>query len=1271
MGDYEKGFFRRLKRRCLHEGELLSDRYREYREDREDEPEVEKEQPERHEKSEHDEASDWERRCKETLDEVEAQSKNETDDWEARCNKALDEVEDQAEHSERKRDDSAESKEEKEFSDWDEKCKRALDEVESEVRKNEPEEPDKDEIDEARDRLHDEFVNDMEKKLDKEDKNESKVDEATESSYYNKSTKAETYEGDTSSSQSGEGTVSNLAMERKSEDAQEERDDPESEKNIDNETQEPPNEDTESEKSSPREPKEKELNEGETEPQNEDESKKHPTNESDLEKKESEKNTHPNQEQKEIKDPETDEVSDSNEAQKVDHKLSEDEVEKKKSEPTDPNEETCESQQQKKQEYKEEVDDSIESPKKQSRLESNTDTKVEEPSRETQEKEPLEREIEKSNPETADSEKHQEQSERQTSEIEKPLKSETKDEEKQVEDSSETHEEKIEKRKHQSESHDEIENRELSKEIDEEENKKTNLEKDEKVVDEKSKDDEKSKEEASSWSGMFPPLKEGEWAFGGMFPEEDEKKRIRRWLAEEYKKLPEEEKEHFRELYKPKLESEEELEEWLEKFSEMKKQVDADMHIEYVREWIRAKQELKERGIDRIPTDTELDELEETTQIKRKKLERWFKDGKVPRSAHEIRERELECAWASIIYDIQIRCWLEEKFKVLSEEEKERFRELFRLALDSEEEFEELLERHHELKEIPDAESSERDSFIQRFSSKHSFSHESISNRGKRIEYEFTKDFPSIKDKKITNAEELWEFVERYHPSLMQRNDFQSLFQYAEIYLRLITDFHEYDVINSSDISKVSKETGLSKTTIREWLTTDSMPRLFYLILTRESLEDSCQKQIPDFQEYLTKMGRLCNGLDSIDSLLKRIDTLYINEIAASQKNWKQTEEFFEIIQAIKKGAKSYGQIEEMTGIKEERVLRRIRSPLIPRFVGMVSCIPEEPPSSGKKWLPLRITGSRMKDFIQVPEKIKKPEEILDVLIQLRNFTSSVEKEDSNPEFSDFGGIIAFMYFLGLTISDGNFDSSKKTVSSSERVKLKLSKKYGWSETAGSAYCQTLNELGFKTVKGKDAYSSYSDILLHVWRSEKSPFFVWIRQELLGLRESRNKNENRVQPNWVLNAPKSWRISILQGIADGDGFATTKGLYAAIATYTNQEFVSNLMKSLDIDSYMTDIAVCIRCIDDIKKAAKLPMFRFAEGRQRRLEELVPMLESMDWSRISEDEESSILEFHRQGMKIGEITEKLWEKYGRVHRRNTIYNIIERNVSTSNSECTKQ
>ncbi|MDF1541428.1 MAG: hypothetical protein P1Q69_21190, partial [Candidatus Thorarchaeota archaeon] len=462
----------------------------------------------------------------------------------------------------------------------------------------------------------------------------------------------------------------------------------------------------------------------------------------------------------------------------------------------------------------------------------------------------------------------------------------------------------------------------------------------------------------------------------------------------------------------------------------------------------------------------------------------------------------------------------------------------------------------------------------------------------------------------------------------------------------MIAKFQEHDTLNSSDISRISKETGLSKTTIREWLTTDSIPRLFYLIQpreTQETLGKTDRSRTPSFQEYIERMKTLCNGLESMNSLYERYDTLYIkDEIGISSKNRERSEVFFDIIHAIKKGATSYRQIEEITGKEEEQIIRRIRIPSTPRFVGMVSCIPEKPPSSGKKWLPLRITGTRMTDFIQVPEKINNPEEILEVLIQMKSITSKSDMTNDS-EFADFNGIHAFMYFLGLTISDGNFDSSKKTVSSSELMKLKLSKKYEWSETAGRAYCHALNELGFSSAKGKDEYGSFSDIPLHVWKSEKSPFFVWVRQELLGLRESRNKNENGVQPSWIFTAPRSWRITMLQGIADGDGFATTKGLYAAIATYTNHKFLGELLQSLGIDSYSTDIAVGIRGKEDISKATELPMFRFAKGRQKRLETLVPMLNSMDWSRISEDEESFIPGLNRQGLKVGDIIEKLWEK----------------------------
>ncbi|MDF1541136.1 MAG: hypothetical protein P1Q69_19720, partial [Candidatus Thorarchaeota archaeon] len=53
---------------------------------------------------------------------------------------------------------------------------------------------------------------------------------------------------------------------------------------------------------------------------------------------------------------------------------------------------------------------------------------------------------------------------------------------------------------------------------------------------------------------------------------------------------------------------------------------------------------------------------------------------------------------------------------------------------------------------------------------------ESISNHGKRVEYEFTKDFPSICDVEITTSEQLLEFIKHYSPSTIQRNDFKLLF---------------------------------------------------------------------------------------------------------------------------------------------------------------------------------------------------------------------------------------------------------------------------------------------------------------------------------------------------------------------------------------------------------------------------------------------------------------------------------------------------------------
>ena len=533
--------------------------------------------------------------------------------------------------------------------------------------------------------------------------------------------------------------------------------------------------------------------------------------------------------------------------------------------------------------------------------------------------------------------------------------------------------------------------------------------------------------------------------------------------------------------------------------------------------------------------------------------------------------------------------------------------------------------------------------------------------RGQRGTYLINITSPNVNGIRISSYNHFLEVLVREKPQLMQRKDIQKLLRNCEVFLNLIQEFQNEDTVHSYDISTISKRTGLSKTTIREWLTKGSVPRLFYLI----ARVPTRLTKIP-FRNLATDFEAKTNGIVTTGMMLDRLETLYIaKEIKRTKKSVKDYSNFFSIINALQNGANSFEQISKTTSIPQKKIKYILDRLSTPRFVRLISCIPREKPRPGWKWLPLTLTGSRMSNFIQVPLEIKTEKDLLHVLEQMVPFVlSSTRMKKLENQFGDVPPLHSFLYFLGLAISDANFDKTKKGVLASERMKLKLAKKYDWSIDAGNALCHALGRIGFVTRKGKDELTVRPDgsrSLMHSWRSTKSPFFVWVRKTLLGLQISDTKSKTPIDLDWILNMPRDWQISLLQGIADGDASASFQGQFLQIHTYTNQELYKRILTSLGIRSYSTTTAVGIAEKKSIRLAEQLPLFRHATSRQENISKLNKMLDSHNWSRITLEEEEFILNLHNQGYRVGEIIEKLWGKFGRTRRRNSIYKVIERNT----------
>jgi hypothetical protein len=206
-----------------------------------------------------------------------------------------------------------------------------------------------------------------------------------------------------------------------------------------------------------------------------------------------------------------------------------------------------------------------------------------------------------------------------------------------------------------------------------------------------------------------------------------------------------------------------------------------------------------------------------------------------------------------------------------------------------------------------------------------------------------------------------------------------------------------------------------------------------------------------------------------------------------------------------------------------------------------------------------------------------------------------------------------------------------------------------------------MGQIGFNTERWADdvRYRHGKKQECMVWGCAASPFFAWMEKGLLGLDLSTAKSKQSIDADWILTLPHEWRATFVQGLADGDGYASIKSLESGIATTTNQEFVQKLLETLGVESRYDDTSVRIAKQKAIIDANEIPLFRYASGRQRRLHDLSNLIHSLKRKTLSDTELQLINLLHDQGLTPGEITETLWYQHAIARSPGSIYSILNR------------
>ncbi|MHA1662446.1 MAG: hypothetical protein ACTSVR_04230 [Candidatus Thorarchaeota archaeon] len=515
---------------------------------------------------------------------------------------------------------------------------------------------------------------------------------------------------------------------------------------------------------------------------------------------------------------------------------------------------------------------------------------------------------------------------------------------------------------------------------------------------------------------------------------------------------------------------------------------------------------------------------------------------------------------------------------------------------------------------------------------------------------------PEIDGKPIESYDHLLKIVKSRSPGFFERSDASKLLESAQLHIDLYQEYHDREFLKQREVAELSRKLEKNPTTLKRYLREGVRPKIYYWLNIVPS--DERERKLDSLVSKL-------NGVTTHEEYDRRFNDLYFYKEMSTIPDHEKYDDFARKFLTFINEYMNSGLLVDVAkrlGIGTSTIGAWFDETQLPTRISYTSLIPQEDPREGCKWLPMKLNHitNLPEDFIQVPLKVSSPQDLLDVLDQLSPLDTETMK-DFEKELGELPQPVAFMYLLGLMVSDGSF---KSDVDYSAKAVLFASKKYSWGSTLGKGFCYTLGKIGLSAERKTDQEKVRENgkvSKFKVYNSEASPLLMWINKALLGLKDSEIKKNVPIKADWILDMPHDWKVAFIQGLADGDGHASIPRFDTAIATITNKEFFAKLLVSIGIESRFSDYHVKVGKYDEILKARELPLFRFASGRQERLDDLcnIIKLRPKRRHRISEDEKRIVMELYRTGLTPGEITEKLWYEHGLARTTAMIYTLIRR------------
>jgi hypothetical protein len=472
---------------------------------------------------------------------------------------------------------------------------------------------------------------------------------------------------------------------------------------------------------------------------------------------------------------------------------------------------------------------------------------------------------------------------------------------------------------------------------------------------------------------------------------------------------------------------------------------------------------------------------------------------------------------------------------------------------------------------------------------------------------------PRIAESNSCDFESVHQYISENLPGLLNEPAIGDLLKEAREHLLFIDNVKQLKRISANQLHDIASELGIAYTTARRWCLEGQRPELYGFI---ERALENIQK---------TREIRRTLPLKSIDELLKLKNHHFLASYLESWDNSAHldlmTRRYFDFLDMFETG---YTQraIAKSLHIGEGTIYSWIHG-TYPLILHILQEMPHNSLKQGWCWLPMVMDGRVLKEYIEVPRTVKSFNDIIEVVNQLNEKPGSIED---------------FMYLFGILLSDGYAGLRGK---SSASFRLLLGQSYPWSKQIIDSTQDILELFGFET------YSHEVDRLNAIeLSSQTTPFFLWVRSSVLGLRKRQKKTYVPLKGSWIIDASEKSRTAFLQGLADGDGHASVISQEVGIASVSNQSLISALLQSFGVKSHITKTGVLVRNKESILRLGSLPLFRHATSRRLNLKELVNMMLAKTKRRnCSKMEKEFILRLHDKDMSYGRIAYELWKTHG--------------------------